>query len=105
MHSGCPEDAASRDPQAERRISQVLTKELRLASTMTQQTGTARPKDHGAQDAWGCEVTCTRSTHVYRAPTVSQAQRRVTTAGVPRAGSQGYPSSLEEARMLPKRHS
>lgn len=80
-----------------------LTKELRLASTTAQQIGTARPKLHGAQNARGCRLwlpasqalaqhTCTEH------PLWARRGARVTRAGVARVGSQGYPSSLEEAR-------
>lgn len=47
--------------------------------------------------ALAASVTGTRSTHVYREPTVSQAKRKGDHGGVPRVGSQGYPRSLEEA--------
>lgn len=70
---------------------------------MAQQTGTARPKLQGAQEAWGCwlglpalhalgQHTCTEH------PLWAWHGARVTRAGVPRVGSQRYPSGLEEAR-------
>lgn len=73
-----------------------LTKELRLASPAAQQIDTATAKLESAST--GClgaaglaaGVTCTRSTHVYRAPTVSQARRQGDHSGGPQERVSGF---------------
>ena len=66
-----------------------------MASATAQQVGPATPKLHRARKrgllVWAASVTCTRSTHVYRTPTVSQARRQGDHGGGPQGSVSGLP--------------